>query len=47
VQRAFDSLNEALQQMLTDQQTIAIGIIGQEIIVGDVPLPRAPSQWAR
>ena len=41
VQRAFDSLNEALQQMLTDQQTIAIGIIGQEIIVGDVPLPRA------
>jgi putative nucleotidyltransferase with HDIG domain len=41
VQRAFDSLNEMLQQMLTDQQTIAIGIIGQEIIVGDVPLPRA------
>jgi putative nucleotidyltransferase with HDIG domain len=41
VQRAFESLNEALQQMLTDQQTIAIGIIGQEIIVGDVPLPRA------
>ena len=41
VQRAFDSLNEALQQMLTDQETIAVGIIGQEIIVGDVPLPRA------
>jgi putative nucleotidyltransferase with HDIG domain len=41
VQRAFDSLNEALQQLLTDQQTIAIGIIGQEIIVGDVPLPKA------
>ena len=29
------------QQLLTDQPTIAIGIIGQEIIVGDVPLPRA------
>jgi putative nucleotidyltransferase with HDIG domain len=41
VQRAFDSLNEALQQILTDQETVAIGIIGQEIIVGDVPLPRA------
>ena len=41
VQRAFDSLNEALTQLLTDQPTIAIGIIGQEIIVGDVPLPRA------
>ena len=41
VQRAFESLNEALQQMLTDQESIAVGIIGQEIIVGDVPLPRA------
>jgi putative nucleotidyltransferase with HDIG domain len=41
VQRAFDSLNEALQQLLTEQPTIAIGIIGQEIIVGDVPLPKA------
>jgi putative nucleotidyltransferase with HDIG domain len=41
VQRAFDTLNEALNQLLTDQQTIAVGIIGQEIIVGDVPLPRA------
>jgi len=41
VQRAFDTLNEALTQLLTDQPTIAIGIIGNEIIVGDVPLPRA------
>jgi putative nucleotidyltransferase with HDIG domain len=41
VQRAFDSFNETLTQMLTDQPTIAIGIIGQEVIVGDVPLPRA------
>ncbi|MBY0497834.1 MAG: HD-GYP domain-containing protein [Cyanobacteria bacterium] len=41
VQRAFDTLNEALNQLLTDQPTIAIGIIGQEIIVGDVPLPKA------
>ncbi len=41
VQRAFDTLNEALNQLLTEQPTIAVGIIGQEIIVGDVPLPRA------
>ena len=41
VQRAFEGLNESLTQMLTDQPTIAIGIIGNEIIVGDVPLPRA------
>ena len=41
VQRALDGFNEALTQLLTDQPTIAIGIIGQEIIVGDVPLPRA------
>jgi putative nucleotidyltransferase with HDIG domain len=41
VQRAFDTLNESLTQLLTDQQTIAIGIIGNEIVVGDVPLPRA------
>ena len=40
VQRAFDSLNEALTQLLTDQPSIAIGIIGQEIIVGDMPLPK-------
>ncbi|HEX6162704.1 MAG TPA: HD-GYP domain-containing protein [Vicinamibacterales bacterium] len=41
VQRAFDTLNEALNQLLIDQQTIAVGIIGNEIIVGDVPLPKA------
>ena len=41
VQRAFDTLNEALTQLLTEQVTIAVGIIGNEIIVGDVPLPRA------
>jgi putative nucleotidyltransferase with HDIG domain len=41
VQRALDSFNESLNQLLTDQPTVAIGIIGQEIIVGDVPLPRA------
>src|SRR6187200_1497197 len=41
VQRAFEGLDEAITQLLDDQPTIAIGIIGQEIIVGDMPLPRA------
>ena len=41
VQRAFDGLDESITQMLDDQPSIAIGIIGQEVIVGDMPLPRA------
>ena len=41
VQRAFEGLDESITQLLDDQPTIAVGLIGQEIIVGDVPLPRA------
>ncbi len=41
VMRAFEGLDESITQLLNEQPTIAIGIIGQEIIVGDVPLPRA------
>src|SRR5688572_7510829 len=41
VQRAFDALIESLTPLLNEQPSIAIGIIGQEIIVGDIPLPRA------
>jgi len=41
VQRSFEALNESLTQLLTDQPSIAIGIIGNEIVVGDVPIPRA------
>ena len=41
VQRAFDGLNESITQLLDDQPSVAIGIIGQEVIVGDTPLPRA------
>ena len=41
VQRAFEALNESLTQLLADQQNIAIGIIGNEIVVGDTPIPRA------
>ena len=41
VQRSFEALNESLTQLLTDQPSIAIGIIGNEIVVGEVPIPRA------
>jgi putative nucleotidyltransferase with HDIG domain len=41
VQRAFDGLNEAIGQLFTDQESVAIGIIGNEVIVGDIPIPRA------
>jgi putative nucleotidyltransferase with HDIG domain len=41
VRRAFDSLHELLERQLTDQPSIAVGIVGNEVIVGDVPLPRA------
>jgi putative nucleotidyltransferase with HDIG domain len=41
VQRAFEGLDETITQLLNEQPTIAIGIIGQEIIVGDMPLPKA------
>ena len=41
VLRAFEGLDESITQLLDDQPTIAIGLIGNEIIVGDVPLPKA------
>ncbi len=41
VQRAFDGLNESLTGLLAELPSVAIGIIGQEIVVGDTPLPRA------
>ena len=41
VRRALEALHESLTQLLADQPTVAVGIIGEEIIVGDTPLPRA------
>ncbi len=46
VQKAFEALNEGMGQLLADQPSIAIGIIGQELIVGDVPMPRAAEAMA-
>lgn len=44
VRRALDALYEALTQLLTDQASIAIGIVGTEIVVGEQPLPKAASE---
>ncbi len=46
LQRAFEALNESLSQLLAEQPTIAIGVIGNEIIVGDIPLPKAAETMA-
>jgi len=41
VQKAFENLNESVSQLLAEQPSLAIGIIGNELIVGDIPLPKA------
>jgi putative nucleotidyltransferase with HDIG domain len=41
VQRAFDGLNESLAAQLSEQPAIAVGLIGNEIIVGNLPIPKA------
>ena len=41
VERAMGALNESLGQLLAEQPSIAIGIIGQDVVVGDQPLPKA------
>jgi putative nucleotidyltransferase with HDIG domain len=38
VQRSFDALAESIVQLLADQTSVAIGLIEQEIVVGDAPL---------
>ena len=41
VRKAFDALHESLSALLADQPSIAVGIIGNEIIVGDMPMKGA------
>ena len=41
VRKAFDALHESLNALLADQPSIAVGIIGNEIIVGDMPMKGA------
>ena len=41
VTRALGALAESVSQLLADQPSAAVGIVGQEIVVGEIPLPRA------
>jgi putative nucleotidyltransferase with HDIG domain len=40
VQRGLDAFAETVVQLLADQAAVAIGLIDQEIVVGDTPLTR-------
>src|SRR5881296_461066 len=41
VTRSIGALAEALMQIHASAPSIAIGIVGEELVVGDVPVPRA------
>ncbi|HUE88469.1 MAG TPA: HD-GYP domain-containing protein [Vicinamibacterales bacterium] len=45
VQRSLDALGETITQLVADQPSIAIGLIEQEIVVGDTPLPKGAEQY--
>jgi putative nucleotidyltransferase with HDIG domain len=45
VQRALDAFGETVAQMLANQPSFAIGLIEQEIVVGDTPLPRGADNF--
>jgi putative nucleotidyltransferase with HDIG domain len=41
VTRALGALAETCSQLLADQSTITIGIVGVDVVVGDLPIPRS------
>ena len=41
VKRALDALAESCSQLLVDQSSLAVGIVGTDIVVGEVPIPRS------
>ncbi|MGE3273610.1 MAG: HD-GYP domain-containing protein [Vicinamibacterales bacterium] len=45
VERAVAALAEAVDTSVADEGAITIGFIGQEIVVGDLPVPRAPDTF--
>jgi putative nucleotidyltransferase with HDIG domain len=45
VQRSLDALSETITQLVADQPSITIGLIEQEIVVADTPLPRGADQY--
>ena len=46
VQRSLAALSEALTQLVADQPTVAIGLIDQEIVVGDMPISKTAENFA-
>ena len=40
VTRALGALFDACTQLLVDQPSVAMGVVGQEVIVGDQPIPK-------
>mgnify|MGYP003508171375 CR=1 FL=1 len=38
---AMGALAESCSQLLADQSTVAVGIVGSDIVVGDLPIPRS------
>ncbi len=45
VQRSLVTLAESIVQLLADQPSVAIGLIDQEIVVGDTPLAKAGENY--
>jgi putative nucleotidyltransferase with HDIG domain len=41
VQRALSALAETVTQLLADHATVAIGVIGDKLVIGDMPLTRS------
>ena len=45
VQRALTALGEVVTELVAEQSSVAIGIIDQEIVVGDTPLPKSAETY--
>lgn len=45
VSRALGALAETLGQLLADEASVPLGVIGQEIVVGTTPLPKAAESF--
>lgn len=46
VNRSVEAFAETLEQLVAEQPPVTIGIVGDEIIVADTPVPNAPSTYA-
>ena len=46
VQRSLDTLADAAGRFLDDEPSFAMGLLGQDLVVGDAPLPRAAENYA-